>query len=302
MTVKRYVIVIGAMKSGTTTLFDLLARHPRIAAARGKEPGYFGLDEAHAKGADWYEGLFGFDPARHDWRLEASTDYTKAPFVETVGARMAAHPEAEFRLIYIMRHPLRRIESHARHVQRAKKEIGQRISPISDHSLDQGLSAVNLAVSDYARQLDRWRDVWDAGHLHLMTLEGLKSDAEGEMARVWDWLGLEPPEGPVLTRSNAADAKVEDHPLWARVTRAAPLLAIGKALLPQRLRRRLRETLKRPVRSEGRFELSLEEEATLFSLYDPGVRRLEREYGLDLTLWDWRDPRSSGTVPSGKRV
>ena len=33
MTQRRYVIIVGAMKSGTTTLFDVLARHPAIAPA-----------------------------------------------------------------------------------------------------------------------------------------------------------------------------------------------------------------------------------------------------------------------------
>ena len=42
---RRYIVIIGTMKSGTTTLFDVLARHPAIAPASNKVPGFFAFDE-----------------------------------------------------------------------------------------------------------------------------------------------------------------------------------------------------------------------------------------------------------------
>jgi hypothetical protein len=35
------LFIIGAMKSGTTTLHEYLDSHPEIAMSRIKEPGYF---------------------------------------------------------------------------------------------------------------------------------------------------------------------------------------------------------------------------------------------------------------------
>ena len=175
---RRYIIIIGAMKSGTTTLFDVLAQHPEIAPASNKEPGFFAFEDIHAQGYDWFDGLFDFDPDQHRYRLEASTDYTKTPFVTGVLERTTAREEGEVKLIYIMRHPLRRLESHARHTERTRREVGQIISPRPSHSLEAGLSPVSLATSAYATQLKPYAAAREAGQLHCLTLEALKGAPE----------------------------------------------------------------------------------------------------------------------------
>ena len=42
---KRFGLIIGAMKCGTTTLFNHLACHPQLAASRVKEPSFFCGDD-----------------------------------------------------------------------------------------------------------------------------------------------------------------------------------------------------------------------------------------------------------------
>ena len=75
--IENFAIIIGAMKAGTTTLFDHLAAHPAIAPASPKEPGFFAFEEKFDAGLASYEALFDFDAESHKWALEASTDYTK---------------------------------------------------------------------------------------------------------------------------------------------------------------------------------------------------------------------------------
>ena len=52
------LIVIGAMKSGTSSLHYYLDAHPDIAMARAKELHFFSLDRIWAKGIDWYAKQF----------------------------------------------------------------------------------------------------------------------------------------------------------------------------------------------------------------------------------------------------
>src|SRR5687767_556056 len=126
--IKNYLLIIGAMKSGTTTLFDYLSNHPQIAPCANKEPGFFAFDEFFDRGFSWYEEQFNFDSSRHSYAMEASTDYTKFPYCNSTLEKLAASQPRQFKLIYIMRNPIRRIESHARHTQVTKKEIGQQLS------------------------------------------------------------------------------------------------------------------------------------------------------------------------------
>ncbi|MCH8112407.1 MAG: sulfotransferase [Proteobacteria bacterium] len=92
-------IIIGAMKSGTTTLFELLSQHPEIAPCREKEPFFFASEEKYAADEDAYQMLWDWDPNRHKIALEASTDYAKLPFVTGVPDRMAACDKFRFRFM-----------------------------------------------------------------------------------------------------------------------------------------------------------------------------------------------------------
>lgn len=276
-----YVIIIGAMKSGTTTLFDVLARHPAICATPHKEPAFFAFDDMWSKGFDWFDTLFDpFDPDRHAYRLEASTDYTKAPFVTGVWERMTANPDVEVKLLYIMRDPLKRIESHARHVQLKRKELGRLTSPRPDHSLDAGLSPVNLAVSQYATQLAAYQTAWETGRLHCLTLEELWENPAETLARVYGFLGLDFDDtATTLPVSNSAAERIRPTQTWRRLTAVKPLMAAGRTLLPGGVRDKIKGGFRRQVEVEGRFKLTEEETETLRALYAPEIAKLREVYG-----------------------
>lgn len=278
---REYVIIIGAMKAGTTTLFDLLAQHPAIAAARNKEPGFFAFDDIWGKGFDWYDGLFDFDPKQHRYRLEASTDYTKAPFVENVWTRMTSDPDVSIHLIYIVRDPIRRLESHARHVQRARKEIGQQISSRPDHSLDAGLSPVSLAISNYARQLDAYSEALAEQRLHIVSLDALNADPQATMSEVFDFLKLAPHSTEMAVK-NAAGSHTRVLKAWRLLTLFKPAVWLAKTVLPETLRNSIKAMFYRKVKVSGRFRFSAEEERMLEELFEPGIIRLRELHGVDV--------------------
>lgn len=285
-----YVIIVGAMKSGTTTLFHTLAQHPRIAPARNKEPGFFAFDEIWQKGFDWFDTLFDFDLDRHRYRMEASTDYTKVPFVTGVWERMTANPEVRVKLLYIMRHPLRRMESHAGHVQVARKELGQQISPQPDHSFDAGFSPVNVITSQYAAQLDAFAEARASGNLHCLTLEELRDDPETTLAAVYEFLELEPVDHGLNVR-NAKGDRTRVNPTWKRLSQL-PFAGLLRRLLPGGLRQRLRKRFRKSkVTAEGRFELTDQEAAAMIQLLAPDLRRLRDDYGID-TEKHWNLPHA----------
>ena len=106
-------IVIGAMKSATTTLHDQLAQQPGVFMSEPKEPNFFSNDEQYARGMAWYHGLFK-DAAPDDLCGESSTHYTKLPtYPHTVERLKEAVPDAK--LIYVMRHPIDRLISQYIH-------------------------------------------------------------------------------------------------------------------------------------------------------------------------------------------
>lgn len=267
----------------------MLAEHPEISPARPKEPGFFAFEDIHAKGFDWYHSLFDFDPKRHAYRLEASTDYTKAPFVDGVWARMKARRNARYKLIYIMRHPLRRLESHARHVQIARKELGQIVSPAHHHSLEHGLSLPSLAMTEYARQIDIYSEARTAGNLYLTTLEELKAEPSRIMAEIYAFLNLPAlPDTNTALRKNAAKATPRTvRRSWEKLSTNTTLISASKLILGKSVRERIKTLFVREIEVTGRYRFTPEEEIAIMYLLKGDLERLQNLYDGDLKrIWD----------------
>ncbi|HAF81134.1 MAG TPA: hypothetical protein DCG66_08990, partial [Brevundimonas sp.] len=51
-------VVVGGLRTGTTTLYSLLTQVPSICMTEFKEPDFFLTDGSMSKGLDWYADLF----------------------------------------------------------------------------------------------------------------------------------------------------------------------------------------------------------------------------------------------------
>lgn len=287
-TIKDYILIIGAMKSGTTTLFNILGQHSEIAPCRNKEPGFFAFSENWEKGFEWYGSLWDFTPGVHRYALEATTDYTKFPFCEGVPDRIRSSAPRRFKLIYIMRHPLRRIESHARHLDHARKEIGQTLSDQEDRSLNGGVSEVSMATTHYASQIDQYEAEFKKGDLFLITLEELKADPLGVTEKILKFLDLNPDPGiDIFLSSNRAKDAKGVHLLWIRLSDIGWLKGFIKWVFPKTFRVWLRKvTRTRPVGS-GRYKLTAQEESRLLAQLSADLARLQDMYGVDVKeIWN----------------
>ncbi|MEO1014005.1 MAG: sulfotransferase [Pseudomonadota bacterium] len=285
----KHLLIIGAMKCGTTTLFNLLRQHPAIAPSDPKEPGFFAFDDAYAKGMDWYRGLFDADAERTAYLLDGSTDYSKSPHFSAAPDRIRVAGEA--RLIYLMRHPLKRIESHAQHVAIAQMEL-ERI-PMSPpyRGLDDGLTPAALDITRYAYQLDQFKDYFDAGRLFLSTLEELSADPQGVSRRVFEFLELDPINVEFSTdmsnRRKGARRTKDTHPVWAALSAVGPLKSAAKGLVPAAARRRLQRATAPKEKLTGRFDLTEEERADIMRALNDDLDRLKSVYGFDPgAAWD----------------
>ena len=111
--IKNFALIIGSMKSGTSSLAAILSQHPQIVYSRRKEPSFFSKDENYRHGATYYQRNWpDFDANTHRYALDASTGYTKNQ-TRKVAGRIRGYP-ADFKFIYILRDPVARILSQMR--------------------------------------------------------------------------------------------------------------------------------------------------------------------------------------------
>src|SRR5277367_2845210 len=108
-TVKPNFFIIGAAKAATTSLSSLLGAHPQAGIVQGKEPHFFSYDQVYKLG--WPKYLTLFKHCRDKKAIgDASTSYSRIRYHPSVVERIRAQvPEA--RIIYMVRHPLQRMES-----------------------------------------------------------------------------------------------------------------------------------------------------------------------------------------------
>ena len=64
-----------AGKSGTTTLCDILRRHPQAYVPREKEPSFFSDDTKYSRGLEWYADKYYRGAESRLVRVDGSTQY-----------------------------------------------------------------------------------------------------------------------------------------------------------------------------------------------------------------------------------
>lgn len=232
-------LVIGSAKCGTTTLCALLDQHPDVFVHPDKELNFFCFDALYARGIDWYAARFEAAGAARAVG-EGSPNYAKHVLHPEAPARIARHlPDA--RLIYMVRHPLRRMESAWLHARRS----GHRSRASFTATVRRQPSY--LDTSDYGRQLGFYREHFAEDRILVLFLEDLRSDPQGTLKRCFDFLGVDaaiPVTGSDRARNVSAGKRVDT--VLGHALRRAP----GYAALERRGGRRFRRFRKRWLQRE----------------------------------------------------
>jgi hypothetical protein len=199
------VLIIGAQRAGTTSLFNYLIRHPDILAPLGKEVHYFDLH--YARGLDWYRGCF---PYRRQLRhgaitLDASPYYLAHPLVPERAARLFP----DVKLIALLRNPIDRALSHHQHevrhgheklsfaeaIEREPERLAgeeERLRREPDYYSFNHHRYSYTRRGLYLDQLLRWMHHFPRHQLLVLQSEWLFTEPEAATAAVHHFLGLRP--------------------------------------------------------------------------------------------------------------
>lgn len=220
----RHFIILGAQKSGTTTLYGLLRLHPQIAMSRQKETDFFRRDAGPDPIAD-YRALF---DRTAPWMGEASPTYTMAHEHAGVPERIrAALPGAK--LIYIVRDPVARAVSQYRHDWLSGRVASLSMARGLRESLDRC-----IATSCYHAQITKHMPCHDPERLLVLDFEALKHDEQAMLDGVCRFLGLPSvplPEALSVPRNRLQDR--QDTPRLLLRHWNSPLVQALRAVVPR---------------------------------------------------------------------
>ena len=273
------LLIIGAQKCGTTSLHAYLALHPDVHMAADKELDFFIADRAWRNGPRWYAAQFRDDAVV---RGETSPNYTAWPTWDRVPERAASLvPEA--RLVYLVRDPIERIESH--YLQR-RLEDGERRDIASVVGDVEDPKNLFVARSRYATQLERWLAHYPQDRLLVRSAEELRDQRRETLRAVLTHVGLEDRIDP--ERLGAEHHRSGDKAELARGAARLRASAVGRVIevVPPRVRapvtQRLRAALSHRVE---RQQLPSALRERLAELLAPETDRLRALTGRRFEEW-----------------
>jgi hypothetical protein len=269
-------MLIGAMKSGTTSLARYLSSHPDVFMTRPKEPGFFNPARNWARGQEWYESLFaGSRPDQA--RGEASASYTMSPHVPAVPERIAGMvPDAKF--VYLIRNPVDRIRSMYMHLV----DRGEELVPIADAVARR---SAYVDISRYGYQLDQYLEVFSRDRILVVSSDGLRHERVDTLKSIFRFIGVDP-DAELPDVSKEYHRGVDKRRIWPIMegTRSALRRTGLMRQIPRDLKWKARSALSTAVPAQ-RAEIDQELADHLWTLLADDLRRLREIVGPDFYLW-----------------
>ncbi|OAG27004.1 sulfotransferase family protein [Thermodesulfatator autotrophicus] len=218
-------IIIGAMKSGTTSLAKYLSEHPDVFVSDPKEPGFFCEKINWNKGIEWYEELFK-NAKGYKAVGEASTHYTKFPEHPRVAEKIK-NIIPEVKLIYIMRDPVDRAISHYWHMVHYHNET----RPINKAIK---LDSLYVWFSRYKYQMEPYLELFRKEQILFLLYDDLVKRPEETVKKCFEFLGVDPdfkpkslgkafnPRPKKVAKTNLLLHKIRWSKTWDKISPLVP--------------------------------------------------------------------------------
>lgn len=270
-------IIIGAMKSATSTLHNQLSAQPGIFMSTPKEPNFFSDDKVYSQGLSWYSGLFN-DADAEDICGESSTHYTKLPdYPQTIQRLKAAIPQPK--LIYVMRHPIDRLISHYMH-QWSEGVISCDINQAIDRYPEL------IDYSCYGIQITPYLEAFGREAVLPLYFDDLKKRKDKVLNRVGVFIGLNKPLPWVddFEQDNVSTQRIRRFYGYRLLIDSKPMAWIRKNLVPQTVRNRVKEKFT----MQQRPEISYDQRARITKIFDRDLIVVSEWLGVELTCKNFK--------------
>ena len=281
--------IVGAVKSGTTSLYAYLRQHPQVFLPTMKEPHFFTQPRPSPEQIHLIQYVADIESYQHLYRGadryprigDASPSYL---WCEEAPERIhAVQPEA--RIIVILRDPVQR--AYAQYLMDFNEgvldlpfmEALQKDWARPDKGW--GISQLYVELGRYTAQIDRYRRRFGTDRVHVCLLEDLKKTPLAVLEGIADFLEIDRAAMGAIDLQTAHNAHRLPRGNWARRLAGGRFSRhIGEHFFPHAwgefIWRHvfLREGRKPPMEREARRFLQ--------DMYTPEIERLERLLGRSL--------------------
>lgn len=199
------LIIAGAPKCGSTSLFSYLADHPQVCAAVEQETRYL-IDKGYPlfndkmnyfqHGLPGYNAFFPhYDASQHSVLLECTPDYLYQELALDVIPKLPSKPN----IVFILRKPSARIYSLYRFAQNNIGKLGKQVSftqfvedvHAGRIAKERQILANAMDHSHYAKYLQRWLEAVGPERIVIQMFEQLVRNPAQSMVPLAEKLGID---------------------------------------------------------------------------------------------------------------
>jgi hypothetical protein len=289
-------LVIGAMKSGTTALYNFLNQHPQIYMSPIKEPHFFSL--AQSEFAQEYISRSPSIVATLEDYKKLFQGVTDEIALGECSPSYLNYPEAaqnihkslpNIRIIAILRNPIDRAFSHYWHqVQIGETQPTQFIDAFwqddLSHTAHGDYWESYKVQSMYGEHISRYIDLFGPDQVRVYIYEEYAKNPQKVMSDIYQWLGVDDQFEPQYMRFWGS-GQPRSRILYRFLKKPNPVKALLKRIVPNP---RLRQRMKYYVfnRNLKKTEtLTPEIRRQLIPVFRDDIKKLEALIHRDLSAW-----------------
>jgi len=283
-------LIIGAGRSGTTSLCDTIARHPQICYSTIKEVNYFSIDSLYRRGESYFHSLFECD----NKKVVATADTYLLAAQSAIQRIYAYNPD--IKLIVLLRDPVSRaFSSYNYSVNYGHHE--KYYSFIDSIESEKGIKANEDLVeinnlghfycSLYGKHLLRWADVFGKDQLLILKTRDMANNPNIIAKQITDFLEIDQYKFEFEKQNVNA---VPRSRIFERllINRDSILRKSIRNLMPRKIKQKIfKSGLVEKVHNVNRnpqkaASLTEEEQSRAFEYFKNDLDILEKEFGITL--------------------
>ncbi len=297
-------LIIGAGKSGTTSLDNYLKQHPQIFISERKEPNFFGYelnqlsDFSIKSEIDHYSGsvtniddyLQLFESASQN-QLKGETSNTYM-YHQNAVVRIS-HYNPEVKIIAILRQPAERLYSRFLHLARENELPTENFSDCMDKNSIWWWRNDLVKEGFYGEHLSKYFETFASNQIKIFLFEDLQNDPVQLFKDIFDFLGIDSRFEPNLSVEYNQSGFIKNKKLDAIFGGKGIVIKSIKRFLPDKIVIALKNNIKiqqtiQSLRGKNlykpKFEKELKKEITR-SIYLDDIKKLEKLINRDLSHW-----------------
>lgn len=286
------VVCVGVQKAATTTLYELMRKHPEVCVTLKKESGFFYRDDLYSKGYDWF--LTNFFPVENKAVVRFEADPNYLYFGQCIDRIYSCDPSSK--IIVMLRNPIDRAYSHYLMMKKwgmetysfedACKIEPLRISKGECEREDFGY----LARSKYASQVKHVLRIFPRDQVRFIVFENFIRNQKLEFEKIQDWLGLSPYDIGIMEENVASSHRSKVLASLMHNHRYRPLRKIiGKLIRERKIRQKIRETIISfnhvKLAARDKPEMNAEFRKMISEQFVNDINETEIITDLDLSIW-----------------